>query len=84
MSYNRGTLGDFLKGVEMFYPTDAQFGTVKSASVPNGGKFLALVGNRYAYETQKVGDTVEEIKGGRYELTLRQVFTRCIALQLKL
>ena len=68
MSYNRGTLGELLKGVEMFYPTDAQFGTVKSASVPNGGKFLALVGNRYAYETQKVGDTVEEIKGGRYEI----------------
>ena len=74
MSYNRGSLGEFLKGVGMFYPTDAQFGTVKSASVPNGGKFLALVGNRYAYETQVVGqdekgaNIVEEIAGGRYEI----------------
>ena len=68
MSYNRGTLGTFLEGVGMFYPTDAQFGTVKSASVPNGGNFLALVGSRYAYETKKVGDSVEEIMGGRYEI----------------
>ena len=46
-SYNKGRLGDFLEGVGMFYPTDAQFGTVKSASVPNGGKFMALVGTRF-------------------------------------
>lgn len=39
-SYNKGRLGDFLDGVGMFYPTDAQFGSVKSASVPNGGKFM--------------------------------------------
>ena len=45
-SYNKGRLGEFLDGVGMFYPTDAQFGTVKSASVPNGGKFMALVGTR--------------------------------------
>lgn len=49
-SYNRGRLGEFLDGVSMFYPTDAQFGTVKSASVPNGGIFLGLVGTRYEYE----------------------------------
>lgn len=34
MSYNKGRLGDFLKGVQYMYPTDAQFGTVKSASIP--------------------------------------------------
>lgn len=34
MSYNRGRLGSFLKGVQYFYPTDAQFGTVMSASIP--------------------------------------------------
>lgn len=34
MSYNKGRLGDFLKGVQFFYPTDAQFGTVRSASIP--------------------------------------------------
>lgn len=62
-SYNRGTLGTFLDGVGMFYPTDAQFGTVKAASVPNGGKFMALVGTRYEYEHDADGN---EIEGGRY------------------
>lgn len=62
-SYNKGRLGDFLEGVGMFYPTDAQFGTVKSASVPNGGKFMALVGTRF--ETQHDADG-NEIKGGKY------------------
>ena len=50
----------------MFYPTDAQFGTVKAASVPNGGKFLALVGSRFAYET--TGEDNQEIIGGRYQV----------------
>ena len=61
-SYNRGTLGEFLEGVSMFYPTDAQFGTVKSASVPNGGIFLGLVGTRFEYE--KVNGE-EQINTGR-------------------
>lgn len=55
-SYNRGTLGTFLDGVGMFYPTDAQFGTVKSASVPNGGNFMALVGTRFQYAPQMNDD----------------------------
>ena len=62
-SYNKGRLGDFLEGVGMFYPTDAQFGTVKSASVPNGGKFMALVGTRFETEHDADGN---EIKGGKY------------------
>lgn len=62
-SYNRGTLGEFIDGVEMFYPTDAQFGTVRAASIPNGGHFLALVGSRFSYETDADGN---EIKGGKY------------------
>jgi len=62
-SYNRGTLGTFLDGVGMFYPTDAQFGSVKSASVPNGGNFMALVGTRFEYEHDANG---KEIIGGRY------------------
>ena len=65
MSYNRGSLGQFLDGVGMFYPTDAQFGTVKSASVPNGGKFLAMTGTRYYRETNSDG---EQIPDGRYEI----------------
>ena len=73
MSYNRGSLGKFLDGVGMFYPTDAQFGTVKSASVPNGGKFLALTGTRYYRETELVTDadgntTAQQIENGRYEI----------------
>lgn len=63
LSYNRGTLGEFLSGVGMFYPTDAQFGTIKSASVPNGGNFMAMVGTRYEYEHDADGN---EIIGGRY------------------
>lgn len=62
-SYNKGRLGEFLDGVGMFYPTDAQFGSVKSASVPNGGYFMALVGSRYEYEHDADGN---EIKGGKY------------------
>ena len=63
-SYNRGKLGDFLDGVDIFYPTDAQFGTVKAASIPNGGDFLALIGSRFAYETKDD----KEVKGGRYQV----------------
>ena len=58
MSYNRGKLGDFLDGVGMFYPTDAQFGTIRSASVPNGGKFMAMVGSRFQYAPLMEGGEV--------------------------
>jgi outer membrane receptor protein involved in Fe transport len=61
-SYNRGKLGDFLKGVDYFYPTDAQFGTVKAASIPNGGNFLALTGRRVLHEN---GSNGTEDKKGR-------------------
>jgi TonB-linked SusC/RagA family outer membrane protein len=46
-SYNRGRLGAFLPGVAYFYPTDAQFGTIKAASIPNGGYFLGMTGQSY-------------------------------------
>jgi len=64
-SYNRGTLGEFLKGVSYFYPTDAQFGTVKAASIPNGGHFMALTGTRFSRETDADGN---EITNGRYQV----------------
>jgi len=62
-SYNKGRLGTFLPGVAYFYPTDAQFGTVKAASIPNGGYFLGLTGQSYLRETDKDG---KEIPNGRY------------------
>lgn len=62
-SYNRGTLGEFLEGVTKFYPTDAQFGTIQAASIPNGGIFLGMVGTRYEYEKDAEGN---EIIGGTY------------------
>jgi TonB-linked SusC/RagA family outer membrane protein len=62
-SYNRGTLGDFLDGVQYFYATDAQFGTVKAASIPNGGDFLAMTGSRFLRETDADGN---EVANGRY------------------
>ena len=64
-SYNRGTLGEFLEGVTKFYPTDAQFGTIQAASIPNGGIFLGMVGTRYEYEKDADGN---EIMGGRYAI----------------
>jgi TonB-linked SusC/RagA family outer membrane protein len=62
-SYNRGRLGAFLPGVAYFYPTDAQFGTIKAASIPNGGYFLGMTGQDYFRETDANG---KEIANGRY------------------
>lgn len=64
-SYNKGRLGDFLPGVAFFYPTDAQFGTVKAASIPNGGYFLGMTGQRYYRELDGAG---KEIANGRYQV----------------
>lgn len=62
-SYNKGSLGSFIPGIAYFYPTDAQFGTVKAASIPNGGAFLAMIGRKVMRETDDNGD---EISNGRY------------------
>jgi TonB-linked SusC/RagA family outer membrane protein len=64
-SYNKGSLGAFIPGIAYFYPTDAQFGTVRAASIPNGGAFLALIGRRVMFETDKNG---KEITNGRYRV----------------
>lgn len=64
-SYNNGSLGAFIPGVAYFYPTDAQFGTVRAASIPNGGAFLALIGRRAMRETDSKG---KEIENGRYKV----------------
>ncbi|MCI1682220.1 MAG: SusC/RagA family TonB-linked outer membrane protein [Bacteroides sp.] len=53
LSGNRGRLGDFIDGVDIFYVTDAQIGACKAGSIPNGGYFLGLTGNKYQ---TKVGD----------------------------
>lgn len=64
-SYNKGRLGAFLPGVAYFYPTDAQFGTVKAASIPNGGYFLGLTGSPFYRELDSKGN---EIPNGRYQV----------------
>ena len=64
-SYNKGRLGTFLPGVAYFYPTDAQFGTVKAASIPNGGFFLGMTGSPYLRELDSKGI---EIPTGRYQV----------------
>mgnify|MGYP003574993787 FL=1 len=64
-SYNKGRLGEFLPGVAYFYPTDAQFGTVKAASIPNGGFFLGMTGQTYYRELDANG---QEIANGRYQV----------------
>ena len=63
LSGNRGTLGDFLPGVGLFYVTDAQIGGVKAASVPNGGSFLGLTGDYWTREKDANG---KEMPDGRY------------------
>jgi TonB-linked SusC/RagA family outer membrane protein len=63
LSGNRGTLGDFLPGVGLFYVTDVQIGGVKAASVPNGGYFLGLTGDYWTREKDADG---KEIPDGRY------------------
>lgn len=64
-SYNRGRLGAFLPGVAYFYPTDAQFGTIKSASIPNGGYFLGMTGQSYLHANDANG---KEIPNGPYQI----------------
>jgi ferric enterobactin receptor len=64
-SYNIGRLGAFLPGIAYFYPTDAQFGTVKAASIPNGGYFLGMTGQSYYREVDSKG---VEIPNGRYQV----------------
>jgi TonB-linked SusC/RagA family outer membrane protein len=61
-SYNRGRLGAFLPGVSYFYPTDAQFGTIKAASIPNG-YFAGMTGQSYVRQTDANG---KEIPNGSY------------------
>jgi TonB-linked SusC/RagA family outer membrane protein len=64
-SYNKGRLGAFLPGVSYFYPTDAQFGSVKAASVPNGGYFLGMTGTTFLHETDA---NKKEVPNGRYQV----------------
>ncbi|HEY4289672.1 MAG TPA: SusC/RagA family TonB-linked outer membrane protein [Puia sp.] len=64
-SYNRGRLGSFLPGVAYFYPTDAQFGPIKSASIPNGGYFLGMTGTRFLRQADAKGN---EIPNARYQV----------------
>ena len=79
LSANRGTLGDFVEGVDLFYVTDAQIGGVKAASVPNGGNFMALTGDYWIREEHEVGTGTyddsgkeimkkEEMPNGRYRI----------------
>jgi len=61
-SYNQGRLGAFIPGVAYFYPTDAQFGTVKAASIPNS-YFLGMTGQPLLREKDSKGN---EIPNGRF------------------
>ncbi len=63
MAKNKGTLGDFITGVDILYVTDVQLGGIKAASIPNGN-FLALTGNRWLRETVDG----KEISNGRYQV----------------
>ncbi len=47
MAGNRGTLGDFVDGINFMKVTDAQIGGVMAASIANGGAFLGLIGEKW-------------------------------------
>jgi ferric enterobactin receptor len=67
LSGNRGRLGKFMEGVDLFYVTDVQIGGVKAAAVPNGGYFLGITGDYWKRETQTDEEgVVTEIPNGRY------------------
>ena len=66
LSGNRGRLGDFIDGVDIFYVTDAQIGAAKAGSIPNGGYFLGLTGNKYKTKVGKDGierNVIDETTG---------------------
>ena len=66
---NKGTLGEFIAGVQLLYVTDTQIGGVKAASIPNGN-FLALTGNRWLrdYEDWTASSKVEKAEGAAYQI----------------
>jgi ferric enterobactin receptor len=64
-SYNKGRLGAFIPGVAYFYPTDAQFGTIKAASIPNGGYFAGMTGQSYLRQSDANG---KEMPNGPYQI----------------
>ncbi len=63
MAGNRGTLGDFIDGINFMKVTDAQVGGVMSASIANGGAFLGLIGEKWVREKDENG---KEMANGRY------------------
>ncbi len=65
MAGNRGTLGDFVEGISYFYVTDAQIGGVKAASIPDGGYFLGLTGNKF--QTDEDGNFLVNPATGLYK-----------------
>ena len=67
LSGNRGTLGDFLDGVDLLYVTDVQSGGCKAASVPNGGNFLGLTGDEWVKHEN--GDYIVDPATGLYKTT---------------
>ena len=64
-SFNNGKLGDFIDGVGIFYPTDAQIGTVKAGAIPNGGDFLGLTGNHWLQDDN--GMYIVDVATGVYD-----------------
>ncbi len=55
MAGNRGTLGDFIDGINFMKVTDAQLGGVMAASIANGGAFLGLIGEKWVSKTDDNG-----------------------------
>ncbi len=56
MAGNRGTLGDFVDGINFMKVTDAQLGGVMAAAIANGGSFLGLIGEEWVKATDENGE----------------------------
>ena len=55
MAGNRGTLGDFVDGINFMKVTDVQLGGVMAAAIANGGYFLGLLGHKWVKATDENG-----------------------------
>ncbi|MCL1973490.1 MAG: SusC/RagA family TonB-linked outer membrane protein, partial [Bacteroidetes bacterium] len=56
LSGNRNRLGDFVRGAEILYVTDVQLGGARTGSIPNGGYFYGIIGNKYLREATDATD----------------------------
>ena len=72
LSGNRNRLGDFVAGVDIFYVTEAQLGGARAGSIPNGGYFYGIIGNKYLKEAGDISTLTSrnqtEVPNARFQI----------------